>query len=60
MKMSNEFFVGHGRRRTDAALHMPILRNPAADKKAQDKAAARARSLGIQPSVIQSLYPLAT
>jgi len=61
MAGSRETYVnnGRGRKRTDAALHRPMLANYAADKAAQTKSARIARAYGMSNDIIRQLYPLA-
>lgn len=61
MARSSEMYVnnGKGRKRTDAALHRPMLANYKADKDAQIKSARIARSYGMSTAMIEELYPLA-
>jgi hypothetical protein len=59
MSKSREFYSPRGRKKTDAALHRPMLADYAAAKKAQTQSARFARTLGISNDVIAQLYPLA-
>jgi len=61
MARSTEMYVsnGRGRKRTDAALHRPMLSDYKADKDAQTKSARIARSYGMSTTMIAELYPLA-
>ena len=57
---SRETYVDNGTgRKTDAALHRPMLANYAADKKTQTKSARTARAYGLSSANIKVLYPLA-
>lgn len=60
-RRSNETFVSHGRgrKRTDAALHRPMLANYEADRITQTKSARIARAYGMSADAIKVLYPLA-
>lgn len=54
-----EFFYETEDGKEDIGLHQPILTNPEADKKAQQESADALKVMGLDPSIIKEMYPLA-
>lgn len=55
-KSPNEMFYIEGGQRRDAALHLPILNNPSADRLLAREAVERAITRGTSPDLAERLW----